>query len=180
MKKISWFLLFLLVSSGVKAQKKRLMADPKASEIRYAMVHPMHSWEAVSKSFQCALIWDEAQQQVQAVAVVVPVKSFDSQNANRDSHALEVLEALKYPNVTFSSTRISGEGATRQVEGKLTFHGVTRAIEFPITFKPSGTAVEVTGAFTVLMKDYQIENPTLLGIKTREDIQLQFKVLAKK
>jgi len=173
-------LSLILLSGLVMAQKKRLSVDPKASEIRYAMVHPMHSWEAVSKSFQCAIVWDEVKQQIEAVAVVAPVKSFDSQNSNRDSHALEVLEALKFPNVTFSSTRILGEGNALKVQGKLTFHGVTREIEFPITLKPTATAVEVSGGFTVQMQDYQIESPTLLGIKTKEDIRLQFKVLAKK
>ncbi|MFN4084455.1 MAG: YceI family protein [Spirosomataceae bacterium] len=164
----------------VMAQKKRLSAEAKSSEIRYAMVHPMHSWEAVSKSFQCVIVWDESKQLIEAVAVAVPVKTFDSQNSNRDSHALEVLEALKYPNVTFSSSQVSGQDQNWKVKGKLTFHGVTREIEFPITLKQTATSLEVTGGFTVLMQDYQIENPTLLGIKTKEDIRLQFKVLAKK
>lgn len=178
--KTGLFLSLLVLSGVVFAQKKRLTVDQKASEIRYAMVHPMHSWEAVSKSFQCALVWDEAKQQIEAVAVVAPIKSFDSQNSNRDSHALEVLEALKYPNVTFASTRIVGEGKERVVQGKLTFHGVTKEIEFPITYQSTASSVEVTGGFTVQMQTYQIENPTLLGIKTKDDIRLQFKVLAKK
>lgn len=171
---------FLLISSIALAQKKRIMADPKSSEIRYAMVHPMHSWEAVSKSFQCAIVWDESKQQVEAVAVVAPVKSFDSQNSSRDSHALEVLEALKFPNVTFSSSQVVAQGDGWMVKGKLTFHGVSREIEFPITIKPNATTVEVSGGFVVQMQEYQIESPTLLGIKTKEDIRLKFKVLAKK
>lgn len=180
MKKTLLFSLLLLLPAWLFAQKKRLSIDTKSSEIRYAMVHPMHSWEAISKSFQCAMVWDETKEQIEAVAVVVPVKSFDSQNSNRDSHALEVLEALKYPNVTFSSSLVTKQDQSWRVKGKLTFHGVSREIEFPITIKQQAANLEVTGAFTVMMQDYQIENPTLLGIKTREDIQLQFKVLAKK
>ena len=174
------FLCFMILPMVVMAQKKRLSAEAKSSEIRYSMVHPMHSWEAISKSFQCVLVWDETKQQIEAVAVAVPVKSFDSQNSNRDSHALEVLEALKYPNVTFSSNQVTGQDQNWKVKGKLTFHGVTREIEFPITVKQQATSVEVAGGFTVMMQDYQIESPTLLGIKTKEDIRFQLKVLAKK
>ena len=173
--------LVLVFSTGILFsffEKKKVVADPKKSEIKYAMSHPMHSWEATSKDFKCALVYDTETQIIEGVAVVAAVRSFDSKNASRDSHALEVLDALKHPNITFSSTKVMQQGEQLQVAGNLTFHGITKPIQFVAKQQKAGNILTVTGGFTVQMKDFEIESPTLLGIKTKEDIKLSFKVVA--
>lgn len=174
----SLILLFISVIFFSFLEKKKLVVDTKKSEIKYAMSHPMHSWEATSKDFKCALVYDTDTQVIEGVAVVAAVRSFDSKNASRDSHALEVLDALKYPNITFSSTQITQQGDQLQVAGNLTFHGITKPIQFTAKQQKAGSLLTVTGGFTVQMKDFAIESPTLLGIKTKEDIKLTFKVVA--
>ncbi|HTP12644.1 MAG TPA: YceI family protein, partial [Bacteroidota bacterium] len=40
------------------------------------------------------------------MTVRVDVTTFDSGNSNRDSHAMEVVDALTYPDVQFTSTSV--------------------------------------------------------------------------
>lgn len=166
------FIFGLLLSFGFS--KKKLTADSAASYIRYQMEHPLHDWDARSTASRCIIVYDEAVSQIEAVAVSVPVKSFDSGNSNRDSHALEVLEALKYKNITFTSTGISENTGGLTIKGNLTFHGVTQPVVISATKKTEGNRLQVEGRFEINMKDYGVSPPSLMGMKVREKISIDF------
>lgn len=154
--------------------KKKLTADGTASYIRYKMEHPLHDWDAKSTASKCIIVYDDEASEIEAVAVSVPVRSFDSGNSNRDSHALEVLEALKYKNVTFTSTGISENTDNLTIKGNLTFHGVSRPVVIFATKKTEGNTMQVEGRFDINMKDYGVSPPSLMGMKTKEKISIDF------
>ena len=158
--------------------KRKLMADKKASVIAYAMRHPVHSWEGISRDVTAAIVYDDETKKVQTVAVVAKVASFDSQNANRDSHAIEVMEGIKYPNVTFSSQQVQDDGAGKlTVTGNLTFHGVTRPVTVPITRKLSGNTVVYDGNFVIKLTDFKIEKPTLMMVPVDDEFKMKFSLV---
>ncbi|HEY0110866.1 MAG TPA: YceI family protein, partial [Fibrella sp.] len=73
-------ILLLLALSGFiphALAPKKLMADKSKSTVTYSMVHPMHKWDGVSRDVNAAMIYDEATKQIQNVAVVIRVASFD-------------------------------------------------------------------------------------------------------
>jgi hypothetical protein len=101
MKKI--FILTLAVVIGIfttawQDPKLKLYADRSQSGIVYYMNHPLHKWSGESKMITSIVLTDQNLDQVSKVVVSVKISSFDSQNANRDSHMIEAAEALKYPN----------------------------------------------------------------------------------
>lgn len=167
-------ILAICLVMAFKPAKRKITADPASSYIRYSMQHPLHDWDAKSPSSRCVVVYDDESSKIEAVAVVVPVKSFDSGNANRDSHAIEVLEALRFPNITFSSTGITEEGGKLSVKGNLNFHGVSRPVVFTAVRKSEKEGTSVSGSFVINMKDYNIEPPGLMGVKTKEEIKLDF------
>lgn len=164
---------------GFNVVKRKISADPAGSYIQYNMEHPLHSWDAKSASPKCIMVYDDESSKIEAVAVVAAVKSFDSGNSNRDSHAIEVLEALKYPNVTFSSTGVTDEGDKLSVKGNLNFHGVSRPLTFSAQKKTDKSTVTVSGDFTINMKDHDVDPPSLMSVKTRENIKLSFRMVFK-
>jgi YceI-like protein len=52
----------------------------------------------------------------------------------------DVLEAGRYPLITFRSQPVSGSGEEARVAGRLELHGVVRDVEFPVRWE-SGRAV---------------------------------------
>jgi polyisoprenoid-binding protein YceI len=104
----------------------------------------------------------------------VDVTTFDSGNSNRDSHAMEVIDALDYPEATFSSTSITQKGDSLAVAGKLTFHGVTRDIVIPALAKWSGRGVAITGAFHLSLTEYHVERPALFLIPVDDTLSFTF------
>jgi len=178
MKNLGIVLLLLIFSlESFSQEKRKIEADKKSSKIEYAMKHPLHAWEAVSKESKSIIVFNDKSQKIEAVAVIIPIKSFDSGNSNRDSHAIEVLEALKFPNVTFSASSIQESGSDLLVKGNLSFHGVTKPLELKVQQTISKTNIKITGDFAVNMTDFNIEPPGLMGLKTEEKIALKFVVV---
>jgi len=179
MKKTAIALITLIICLGMQTpnfDQIKVSNDIKKSFITYAMSHPLHSWTAVNKNVSSVILCDEQKQKITQVAVVTKVASFDSQNANRDSHTIEVTEALKYPKLTFQSSSIEQEGEKLRVNGTLSFHGVSKNITFLAYRKQHNNGIEVTGSFTVTMTEFNIEPPTLMGISTEDWIKITFDI----
>lgn len=176
MNRLSILLLLALSSFIPRAlAPKKLMVDKSKSTVTYSMVHPMHKWDGVSHDVNAAMVYDEEAKQVQSVAVAIRVASFDSQNQNRDSHMVEVLDGIKYPNVTFSSQEIKANAdGTLTVSGKLTFHNVTKPITVQVTRRDVGNQLLMNGKFDLKLTDYAVERPSLLGIATEDQFTLAF------
>jgi len=179
MKKIVFVFILALVSHLIYSQNAsvvKLFCDKNKSSITYSMNHILHAWTGISKEVTSVILTDENRNTITQVAVSVKVSSFDSDNANRDSHALEVTEALKFPAITFSSTSILEEGNKLKVKGTMNFHGVNQTVSFDAQKKVTGNKVQVTGSFSVTMTQFKIEPPTLMGISTDDEIKLTFDI----
>jgi len=97
---------FSISTSFTIVADQTLRADKTKSYLSYSANHSLHAWTGTSKKVDCLLIYDEETKTFKKVAVSTNVADFDSKNSSRDGHALEVLEAIKYPKVTFGSTAI--------------------------------------------------------------------------
>lgn len=167
-------LMFTGILASHAQEKKKIESDKKNSIVSYSMKHPMHEWEANSKEVKSVIVLNSTTNTIEAIAVSIPIKSFDSGNSNRDSHAIEVLEALKYPNVSFSSSEIQESGDKITAKGNLVFHGVSKKIEISGTKKVSKGKINLIGSFQIKMTDHKIEEPGLMGIKTEDLIKLKY------
>lgn len=174
MKKTVFFLTLFAISFSVFSQKRKLQALPQSSSIMYEMSHPLHDWDASAKSFKAIIAFDDDSKEVAAAAVVIPIKEFNSGNSNRDSHALEVLEALKYPSVTFTSSDISYDGKEITLNGKLNFHGIEKPLSVKATQEIDKKQLSIQGKFTINMTDFDVKPPGLMGMTTKEEIALSF------
>lgn len=173
------FILLCLTVFSVTGQNAstRTFADKKASSITYSMKHPLHNWSGISRDVSSLIVSEGKKGYIQEVAVSVKVSSFDSKNANRDSHMIEVTEAIKFPNITFSGKVTSWDGSLLTVTGELTFHGVTRPLSFEVKTAEKGDKLEVTGGFSVNLTEFNIQRPTLMGLPTNDEIKVDFNMV---
>ncbi|MBO0939294.1 YceI family protein [Fibrella sp. HMF5335] len=166
-------ILFLLAFTAPMTSRK-LIADKAKSVMTYTMRHPMHTWDGVSHDVQSAVVYNDATDRIEAVAVAAKIASFDSQNANRDSHTIEIVEGIKYPRVTFTSTRIDQAGDKLSIRGNLFFHGVTKLIIIDGIRADKGDWLVVTGEFSIKMSDNNVERPSLMMVLTEESFMIKF------
>jgi polyisoprenoid-binding protein YceI len=107
------------------------------------------------------------------------VSSFNSGLSSRDSHMIEVLDALTIPNITFSSTSIKYNGAEILATGKLQFHGVTKEIQFVVKAKNENNQWLYEGEFPVLLESYKVKRPSLLFVKADDLMKIRFVLVFK-
>jgi polyisoprenoid-binding protein YceI len=111
------------------------------------------------------------------VAVSAKLASFDSKNANRDSHMMEETEALKFPNVTYTSTSVNIEGGDFTSSGNITFHGISQPVALKGKIIREGNKLTFKGEFNLKLTQFKVDPPSLMGIDTNDDFKLDFKVV---
>ena len=164
-------LLLLLTCSFVitlNAQKKWGTIDKQESMLQYKLTHPLHEIEAVSHEMESRVEINDAAREIFKVTAQVDVATFNSGNSNRDSHAMEVIDAITYPDVNFSSTSIIRSGDSLKVSGSLTFHGLTKEVTMTVFPVWSAHKLQVVGHFDVSLTAFNIERPSLLMIPVHD------------
>jgi polyisoprenoid-binding protein YceI len=138
--------------------------------VTYRLVHPLHEIEATSHDVVFKAVVDTAKKEISTVSAQVDVTTFDSGNSNRDSHAMEVVDAISYPDVSFSSTSIAAAGDSLMVTGSLTFHGVTKNIVASVRPKWTPDSLVVQGGFNLSLTEFKIDRPSLLLIPVNDTL----------
>ena len=175
-KSILYTFVLTLVFGLCSFDNVKIAADKANSYIKYTLSHPLHESIGTSKDFICGAYYDNASKSLTKIAIAATVASFDSQNSSRDSHALEVLEAIKYPKVTFVSTSITENGNDVVIKGELTFHGVKKAMTINATQFKSATELTLKGDFKVSLDKHKVERPSMMGAAVDDNLVMEFKI----
>jgi polyisoprenoid-binding protein YceI len=179
-KRIGFFTGYmLLILSCAAGQTKWVESIKNETSVTYLLSHPLHHMESTSKEINCRIEIDPAKKEIKTVSAQIDVMTFNSGNSNRDSHAMEVIDAITYPDVTFSSAFIVQNGDSLNVTGKLTFHGVTKDIIIAAVTKWSQNRLEVNGSFDLSLTDFKVERPSLLGLKCDDTLKFSLAVVFK-
>lgn len=169
------FLFFLVIPFALAiGQVNHYVADKSESFIKYKLTHPLHEITAVSKDAFCAIDADIKAKLIKEVSVQVPVSSFDSGNSNRDSHAMEVVEELYYPDARFISSSVTQNGDSLQIWGNLTFHGVTKKTYIAAFADWNNNKLTVDGKFDISLTAFKIKRPSLLLIPVNDTLKFWF------
>jgi polyisoprenoid-binding protein YceI len=156
---------------------RTLTALKDTSSMSYLLIHPLHKVEAVCRDIDCSVVYDDASHTIDSASFSAGVSCFDSGNSNRDSHAMEVLDALTFPEVSFRSREIRADGSRLSVAGDLTFHGETRSLTFPATADSGGGTLTVRGNAGISLTEFKIDRPSLLMLPVEDTLRISFIVV---
>ena len=169
-------LILLVLFPGLLLAQTKKPLDKKKSTITYSMNHLLRAWDGTSSDINGA-VQLKADGSIEKVAIVTKVSAFDSKSSNRDAHLLEVVEALKFPNISFYSTAITpAKDGSLDVKGVLQFHGVNKETSFKATTKTVNGATQVTGNFIFLIEDFKIERPSFMLKPVDNEVKVKFDV----
>jgi polyisoprenoid-binding protein YceI len=167
-------LLNLLLLTTMPLSAGTLTQKQEGNSMTYRLVHPLHHIESTSTAVIYAVEADPASKTISKVSGVVDVTTFDSGNSNRDSHAMEVIDALSYPEARFVGSSIVPHGDSLSVTGQLTFHGVTKQVTAQAVQHWTTTGLTVAGGFVISLTDFKIERPSLLLIPVEDALSFSF------
>ena len=91
------------------------------------------------------VVFDKDNPSKSSVELSVPVASLDTHNSIRDLSlkSRDFFDTKQFPTMTFTSTKVEGNGYTLKVSGDLTIHGVTKPLT--VDFKKGGEGKGVFG-----------------------------------
>lgn len=168
----------LLAVTLAQAVAPRSFAVTEGATITYRLRHPFHAVVGVSRAVEGRARWlpDGTVQ----VMVRARVDSFDSGNANRDAHALEVTEGARIPFVVLkaAATGLRVDAFPADVEvplrGTLELHGV--AAEVAVTARvhfASPERADAVATFPVSLTAHGVERPSLLFLRVDDRLQIE-------
>ena len=115
--------------------------DPAHSIVEFAVKHLMIS--TVKGRFtdvegEIVIAGDDPSKS--SVSATLKSASIDTRTGQRDEHlrSPDFLDALNFPEISFRSTRITGDSTDFKVTGDLTIRGVTRQVTLDATNEGSG------------------------------------------
>jgi polyisoprenoid-binding protein YceI len=191
MQRQSWYLYFnsmqlrislfiFLTHLSLIGQEVRKDVNDQSSFIQYEGKHLLHDWDGINQKVKGIAVVDEATDEIVKIALLANVRDFDSNNSSRDAHALEVLEALQYPEIKFYSDEIKYNSKTVRFSGSLEFHGIsiTQSIEADLSKTELGT--ELLGEFQLIPSDFGIELPSFLSVKMKDLLRINYRIVIDK
>ncbi|MHB1930503.1 MAG: YceI family protein [Acidimicrobiales bacterium] len=124
------------------------------------------------------------------VEVVIPVKSIDTGNADRDNHlrSNDFLAMDEHPEIRFVSTSVEGAGeAAYKVHGDLSIRGVTKPVTIDFDYTGNATdpfgnhRIGFEGSATINRKDWGVNFNAALeagGVLVSDKVTLEFDISA--
>ena len=123
---------------------------------------------------------------IRANSLVVTDKVSDSDRQTIEKTMREqVLETGKYPEITFSSTKIEATKSSdtqyqANIWGDLTLHGVTHNVFIKAQLTFDYKTVRARGEFSLKMTDYSIKPPSVAGgtITVKDTLKFNFNIFS--
>jgi len=131
-----------------------------------------------------------------SVRLKIPAKSLtviDPGESEKDRKEVQatmegekVLDVAKFPEITFTSTSVSGakktpEGWELTLAGKLNLHGVEKPVTFPLRVTANANELHGDGELSVLQTDYGITPVKVAGgsVKVKDKLKITFNIVAR-
>jgi polyisoprenoid-binding protein YceI len=95
-----------------------------------------------------------------------------------------VLDAVRYPTITFESTRVTAKGSAAvldlSVTGRLTIRDRTQIVTAPVGVKITGDRMTATGQFLIKQTDFGIMPVSVGGVvKVKNELNIAFTITAR-
>jgi polyisoprenoid-binding protein YceI len=121
-----------------------------------------------------------------SLTVIDPgVSANDRQQVQATMLGPQVLDAARYPEISFHSTRVTqvkqqGSGWTVTLTGMLQLHGAQQQVTFPLTVSITGGELVAEGDTFILQTDFGIAPIRIAGgaVKVKDRLRLHFNIRA--
>ncbi|MDZ4728084.1 MAG: YceI family protein [Leptospira sp.] len=107
--------------------------------------------------------------------ISVPVVKITSGDDGRDDHIKEILGYPEFPLVQIKVESVQLTEGSYTIKGKLTIHGRTKDFSSnAIVSEVEANVISIEGKVIAKFSEYELENPSLLFMKAKDDIQINY------
>jgi polyisoprenoid-binding protein YceI len=182
-----WLLLISVFALGAEtllAQEMTVELDPARTRIEFTVAATLHTVHGTFVLKSGTVHFDSSTGSASGL-VVVDATSGDSGNTGRD-HKMhqEVLESQRYPEITFTPTRMSGrvdpQGTSSvQVDGIFKLHGADHAITLTLPVQAQGQNLSVRTHIVISYMAWGLKNPSTFILHVGEKVDIDINAAAR-
>jgi len=174
------FIFFLFLVCSIQAQETTWIIDIKKSYITYSGEHVLHEWEGSNQKLYGRALLDKTSLVFNELAILAYVRDFDSKNSGRDAHSLEVLEALRFPEIKFYAESFELIKDSLSINGVFEFHGkkFNKQIMSSIIFDKN--EIHLKGTFDLIPSDFGISLPAFMLVKMMDLLEIRYSIFLTK
>lgn len=175
-----WLLLISVFALGAEtllAQEMTVELDPASTRIEFTVAATLHTVHGTFALKSGTVHFNSSTGSASGL-VIVDATSGDSGNKGRD-HKMhqEVLESERYPEITFTPTRMSGrvdpQGASRvQIDGIFKLHGADHPITLTLPVQAQGQNLSVRTHIVVPYVAWGLKNPSTFILHVGEKVDI--------
>ncbi|MDO9208587.1 MAG: YceI family protein [Sulfuricurvum sp.] len=104
-----------------------------------------------------------------------------SDNKKRDEHMQETLESLSFPKAVFDIKEVVAKGGDHYtLKGTMSLHGVSKSMSFEGTVAQESNTVHIKVASALKMTEFGIQQPSMMFLKVRDQVDLSVDILLKR
>ncbi len=136
MKRTLWIGLAVFLWSGVALGADKYDFDPMHTQIGFSVRHLVISTVRGNfRDFTGSIMYDPADLPKSSVIVNIKTGSIDTgvQKRDDDLRSPNFFDAAKFPELTFTSSRVTKQRDGYVAHGTLTMHGVSKEVTLPFT-----------------------------------------------
>ena len=171
-------LLLLVISlqpETLRAQEMTVELDPAYTRIEFTVAATLHTVHGLFV-LKSGIIHFNSSTGSASGLVVVDATSGNSGNKGRD-HKMhqEVLESQRYPEITFTPTRMSGKvegNSSVQVEGILRLHGTDHPITLTLPVQVQGQNINARTHIPIPYVAWGLKNPSTFILHVNEKVDI--------
>ncbi len=169
--------LALLLSGTSFAQQETFQLDPAKTTVRFTLGDVLHTVHGRFQAKGGSVNFDSATG-TSSGAFVIDATSGESGNDGRDRKMhKEILQSQKYPEISFSPTRIvgpvptQGEG-TVQMEGIFRLHGAEHPMTLSVPVEVSGNNLSAKLHFVIPYVAWGLKNPSTFILRVSDKVAI--------
>lgn len=174
------FLVLGFAAAGAidaRAQELTLQLDPAHTTIRFTLGDILHTVNGSFKLKSGTIHFNPATGEASGL-VVVDVTSGDTGNKSRDRKMhKEILESAKYPEATFTPTKVSGprslsDHESFEVSGTFNLHGTDHAVTLTFPIALNGDTLTTQTHMVIPYVAWGLKNPSTFILRVSDKLDL--------
>ncbi len=177
-------LIAALAAAGRDTKAETVTFDPAQSKVEFTLGDVLHTVHGAFKLTRGSVQFDPENGKASGELVIDP-KSGDSGSGARDSRMKSnILEADKYPEITFRPDYIKGpvpEGGSGHVDvhGVFRIHGADHELTLPVDVERSGQRLTMKTHFDVPYVQWGMKNPSTFLLKVDKTVRIDIQSFGK-
>ncbi len=160
------FVLLVFVFSITRLPAQQYAPVDAGSSVKFAIKNFGLNVNGSFKGLQGKIVFNAENLAASVFNVSIDAATVNTGNGSRDGHLKkeEYFDVVKFPKVSFASTKITGSGKAGQytMEGMLTIKGISKPVSFPFVVSAEGNKNLFTGQFKINRRNFKVGGNSLV------------------